>query len=133
MIYSYIVKLLKLILIALSFTAICHASDIKNISPSIKDCQGYGDSLVESSGSSLAEIGESPVDIRRTVDYYCMLGCRAAEEAKSPNEIDLWEKASLRELSGVNFERDKYKASVIKAVAKMAHSYYENKKAIAQN
>ena len=78
MIYSYIVKLLKLILIALSFTAICHASDIKNISPSIKDCQGYGDSLVESSGSSLAEIGESPVDIRRTVDYYCMLGYLAS-------------------------------------------------------
>lgn len=62
-----------------------------------------------------------------------MLSYRAADEAKSPNEIDLWEKASLRELSGVNFERDKYKASVIKVVAKMAHSYYENKKSIAQN
>ncbi|MBN4857042.1 hypothetical protein H4F83_09020 [Citrobacter freundii] len=131
--YSLSVKLFDLILIASSLTPICYASDIKSISPSIKDCQGYGDSLVESSGASLAEIGESPVDIRRTVEYYCMLSYRAADEAKSPNEIDLWEKASLRELSGVNFERDKYKASVIKVVAKMAHSYYENKKSIAQN
>lgn len=130
---QYVMKVMACTLITFILSANSYASDRESVHPSIKDCQKYGDSLVESSGESLAEIGESPVDIRRTVDYYCMLGYRAATEAKSQNEIDLWEKASLRELSGVNFERDKYKASVIKAVAKMAHSYYENKKAIGQN
>ncbi|MDE9693273.1 hypothetical protein ACTJN2_12915 [Citrobacter freundii] len=130
---QYVMNVFACTLITFTLSINSYASDMENASPSIKDCQKYGDNLVESSGESLAEIGESPVDIRRTVDYYCMLGYRAATEAKSPNEIDLWEKANLRELSGVNFERDKYKASVIKVVAKMAHSYYENRKAISQN
>lgn len=126
-------KLIGYVFIALSLSSSAFASDNDNISPSVKDCNNYGDTLVESSGSSLAEIGESPIDIRRTVAYYCMMGYRAASEAKSPKEIDLWMVASLRELSGINFDRDKYKASVIKEVAKMAHSYYENKKATVQN
>lgn len=130
---SNFLKSICSIAIALSISSNSFASDGDNISPSIKDCNKYGDSLVESSGASLAEIGESPVDIRRTVEYYCMMGYRAASEAKSPDEIDLWKVASLRSLSGVNFDRDKYKASVIKEVAKMAHSYYENKKAIPQD
>ncbi|EKN4025223.1 TPA: hypothetical protein ACIU15_000098 [Yersinia enterocolitica] len=125
---NYHMKSFVYALIALSFSTNSFSSEKSKISPSIKDCQGYGDSLVEKSGASLAEIGESPVDIRRTVDYYCMMGYRAAAEAKSPNEIDLWEIATLRELSGSNFDRYKYKASVIKAVSKMAHSFYENKK-----
>lgn len=126
-------KSFLLAFMALTLSANSYSSDKDKISPTINDCQGYGDVLVESSGASLAEIGESPVDIRRTVDYYCMLGYRSASEAKSPKEIDLWEVASLRELSGINFDRDKYKATVIKAVAKMAHSFYENKKASGQH
>ncbi len=129
---QYLMNVLSCTCIALTLSLNSYAYGMESASPSIKDCQKYGDTLVESSGESLAEIGESPVDIRRTVDYYCMLGYRAATEAKSPSEIDLWEKASLRELSGINFERDKYKASVIKVVAKMAHSYYENKRAMEQ-
>lgn len=130
---QYVMNVFACTLIAFTLSTNSYASDRENVSPSIKDCNKHGDNLVESSGASLAEIGESPVDIRRTVEYYCMMGYRAASEAKSPDEIDLWEVASLRSLTGVNFERDKYKASVIKEVAKMAHSYYENKKSISQN
>lgn len=104
-----------------------HANEKKVDSPSVMDCNNYGNVLVKESGKALAEIGESPVDIRRTVEYYCMKGFRAANEAQSLDEIELWEMASLHELTGINYERDKYKSQVIKEVSAMAKKHYENK------
>lgn len=112
-------------LIGASLFGIAHASD--EVTPSVKTCQEYGDTLVERSGKALAKIGESPVDIRRTVNYYCIKGFHSASEAKSEGEIELWRDASMSELSGINPDRDEYKASVIDVVTKMAHDFYKIK------
>lgn len=116
----------SLALLGLTYALDAQSAENSEPTASIDKCNAYGDDLVKTSGSDLAEIGESPVDIRRTVEYYCMMGFRAASDAKSPQEIEQWRIASLRSLSGVNVERDKYKTDVINNVAKMASSYYNS-------
>lgn len=112
-----------------AFLAITHAgfaysNEYKDLVSARDECNSYGDSLVEKQGAALAEVGESPVDIRNTVKYYCIKGFESASTAKSPKEIEQWRTASMRSLSGMVFEIDNYKTLVINTVYKKALAFY---------
>lgn len=112
-----------------AFLAITHAGfaysdEYKDLVSARDECNSYGDYLVEHQGSKLANVGESPVDIRNTVKYYCIKGFESASTAKSPKEIEQWRTASMRSLSGIVFEIDNYKIQVINTVYKKALAFY---------
>lgn len=110
--------------LALTHAGIAYSDEYKDLVSARDDCNRFGDSLVEKQGDALAEVGQSPVDIRSTVEYYCIKGFESASTAKSPKEIDQWRTASLRSLSGIVFEIDRYKTLVIDTVYKKALAYY---------
>lgn len=112
-----------------AFLAITHAGfaysdEYKDLVSARDECNSYGDYLVENQGAKLADVGESPVDIRNTVKYYCIKGFESASTAKSPKEIEQWRTASMRSLSGIVFEIDNYKIQVINTVYKKALAFY---------
>lgn len=110
--------------LALTYAGIAYSDGHKDLVSARTECTRFGDTLVEKQGDALAEFGQSPVDIRRIVEYYCIQGFESASTAKSPKEIEQWRTASLRSLSGIVFEIDKYKTLVINTVYKKALAYY---------
>lgn len=111
----------------IAHTGLAYSDEYKDLVSARDDCTKFGDVLVKKQGDSLAEVGQSPVDIRRTVEYYCIKGFESASTAKSPKEIELWRTASLRSLSGIVFEIDNYKSLVINTVYKKSLAYYYTK------
>lgn len=110
--------------IAMTHAGFAYSDEYKDLVSARDECTRFGDVLVEKQGDALAEVGQSPVDIRRTVEYYCLKGFESASTAKSPKEIEQWRTASLRSLSGIVFEIDKYKTLVINTAYKKALAYY---------
>jgi hypothetical protein len=108
----------------MTHAGLAYSDEYKDVVTARNQCNSFGDTLVAKQGDALAEFGESPADIRRTVEYYCVYGIDAASNAQSPKEIDQWRTASLRSLSGITFEIDRYKTLVIDTVHKQAVDYY---------
>lgn len=112
--------------LSITHVGFAYSDEYKDLVSARDECTRFGDSLVEKQGDALAEVGQSPVDIRRTVEYYCLKGFESASTAKSPKEIEQWRTASLKSLSGITFEIDKYKTLVINTAYKKALAYYNS-------
>ncbi|EMQ4317123.1 hypothetical protein WG885_004338 [Yersinia enterocolitica] len=117
--------------LTITHAGIAHSYEYKDLVSARDECTSFGDSLVKKQGDALAEVGQSPVDIRNTVQYYCIKGFESASTAKSPKEIEQWRTANLRNLSGRVFEIDRYKTLVINTVYKKALAYYNTQHASA--
>ncbi|ELI8046827.1 hypothetical protein RSG19_003941 [Yersinia enterocolitica] len=115
--------------LTITHAGIAYSYEYKDLISARDECTSFGDSLVKKQGDALAEVGQSPVDIRNTVQYYCIKGFESASTAKSPKEIEQWRTASLRSLSGIVFEIDRYKTLVINTVYKKALAYYNTQHA----
>lgn len=90
----------------------------------IEKCSSYADQVVDKSGDELAQIGETPADIRSYVNLTCIDAMRAAVVAKNVKEINQWKIAKVKSVWGFNDDRKTYQTNVINTSSEMAIEYY---------
>ncbi|EPF20112.1 Uncharacterised protein [Cedecea davisae] len=90
----------------------------------IDRCSSYADKVVEQSGDELAQIGETPSDIRSYVKLTCIDAMRTAVLAKNVKELSQWRVAKIQSVWGFNDDRKTYQSNVINTSSKMAIEYY---------
>ncbi|MCI1680459.1 MAG: hypothetical protein LKK36_09295 [Ewingella americana] len=92
----------------------------------IERCSSYANKVVDLSGDELAQIGETPSDIRSYVKLTCLDAMRTAVAAKNVKELTQWKIAKIKSVWGLNDSRKAYQTNVINTSSEMATEYYYN-------